>query len=325
VNILVTGATGFIGSHLVKKLLDTGHNVRCAVRNNSNISTLPGNKQIEVVNVDLQVPQKDIFDSVQVVIHLAAQLGEYGIEPDHLIQTNYELTKQLLLQAERSNVEQFIFCSTPGVLGFGHRLAPEETIYNPRNLYEKTKADAEQFIISHCADSNIKYTIIRPDFVYGPGDIRRIKLYKAIRDKNFILTTNGQSYIHPTYIDDVIQGFLLCAGNPKSYNEVFNIAAAEDVHSSEFLRVIASEVGRKLIHLNIGYKPSIIISKMVDMTYNKLFHIEGFVSPNKTDFLAIDHSSSIDRAKQILGYSPEFDINRGIHSTIEWCKYNNHL
>jgi UDP-glucose 4-epimerase len=325
-NIFLTGATGFLGGHILKALLQEGHHIICAVRSQENIKTL---QEISPHLTFAQIrEEEELIRSLErctVVVHLAGQLGRYAVSYDSFFSTNCELTEKLLLLSEKCGIRHFIFCSTPGVYGFGKRLCGEETPYAPRNDYEKTKVIAEQKIIGHCHNASIQYTILRPDFVYGPGDMRRIKMYRAIKNKKFVLTTNGKSYLHPTYIEDVKQAFLLCLENPDALNQIFNIAAANDMTAKEYLSVIAKYTNSKLIHINIGYIFSVIGASLIDQITQNCFNHEGFVSKNKIDFLSVDHSSNIEKAKKMLDYRPQYDFERGICETIRWCQKNNLL
>lgn len=320
--ILVTGATGFIGQWLISELIKHGqHQIVALIRKESDIATLKNKKGLSVVEVDYEHSNlSNEFDNVDVCIHLIGQMGKFGVPEEIFTDVNVNLTHSILKICEEKGVKQFIFCSTPGVQGFGYRMAVEKQPYAPRNAYEKTKVMAEQAVIDFCKNSNIKYTIIRPDFVYGPGDIRRVKMYKNIRDKKFILTTSGKSYLHPTYITDVTQGFIKSIGNEKAYNEIFNISAKEDVTSRQYLRTIAECVGGKLIHINVGYGISIAAASLIEGIYKLFFHKEAFVTKNKIDFLALDHSTSNDKAQKLIGFVPQVDIAEGMKRTIEWCK-----
>ena len=325
-NILITGSTGFIGQHLAIFLSKTEHKVVCAIRESSRTKTLDKlvNTVLKVVDFKDKRKLYEICQGVDIIIHLAGQLGIYGIPYSEYYDVNCKLTKELAETAAEAGIKQFIYCSTPGVLGFGKRLAIETAAYAPRNDYEKTKMIAEQIVKDVCGNNpNMKYTIIRPDFVYGPGDIRRVKMYKGIMKKRFILTTSGNSYLHPTYIDDVVKGFIMCLGNENAYNETFNIAAKQDITSGEYLGIIASCTKQKLIKLNIGIILSHFLADIIDFLYRKLLNKEGFVSKNKIDFLAVDHSSSIKKATEKLGYKPQYSCKEGIELTIKWCHENN--
>jgi Nucleoside-diphosphate-sugar epimerases len=321
--VLITGATGFIGSHLAREIYKVGqYDIVCLIRKTSDTNVIKDLAGIQFAQGDLLDEKLDnrILDHVDIIFHLAGQIGKYGIEYDDYYQLNCRATENLLALAEQEGVKQFIYCSTPGVLGFGKRLADENELYEPRNAYEKTKAQAEQIIKDFCINSKIKFTIIRPDFVYGPGDYRRIKMYENIKNKRFILTTSGKSYLHPTYIDDVIQGFMKCIGNEKAFNEIFNIAAKEDITSKEYIQTIANVYGERMIQVNVGYGFSVFIANLIDNLTRRLKNKEGFVSKNKIDFLAIDHSSHIGKAERLLGYVPEYTFAQGILKTIDWVK-----
>lgn len=144
-------------------------------------------------------------------------------------------------------------------------------------------------------------------------------------EKAVCFNYSGKSYLHPTYVDDVVNGFLCCIGNENSYDEIFNIAADQDVTSKYYLQCIAEATGSKLIHINISYMLSVIAASIIDSLWQLFKHKEGFVSKNKIDFLSIDHSSSVEKAKKMIGYIPQYDCQRGIKETIKWCKENNLL
>lgn len=325
--IAITGGTGFLGKCIIQKLLQYDAEIYCFVREGSNVVKLPNSEKIKIVTVDFSNTNslKEHLRDISVVIHLIGQLGKYGIDYQTFYETNVIITKNMIQACSKSLVEQFIFCSTPGVQGFGRRLANENDAYNPRNDYEKTKMLAEQFIIRYCTDKELNYTILRPDFVYGPGDYRRVQMYKNIRDRKFVLTTNGLSYLHPTYIDDIADGFLKSIGNIDAYKEIFNLSALEDVTVLVYLNSIAKATESRLIKFNIGYKASIILASIIEIISKKFFNKEGFVSKNKIDFLALDHSTSNQKARDILGYHPIYPINEGMEKTIEWCKHSNLL
>ncbi|MCM1175363.1 MAG: NAD(P)-dependent oxidoreductase [Blautia sp.] len=320
-NIIVTGANGFIGTNLINELLnEKEYQITALVREKSKRNDLKEEERLSVIEVNYMEEETGRrFHNQDICIHLIGQMGKYGVKEEEFREINVNLTMRILRWCEQEGVKQFIFCSTPGVQGFGHRLAVEEERYAPRNFYEKTKAQAEKEIISFCQKADIKYTIIRPDFVYGPGDRRRIKMYKNIKEKKFILTTSGKAYLHPTYILDVTQGFMKSLGNVYAYNQIFNISAKEDVTSQKYLTIIADCVNSRLIHINIGYKISVFLASIAERVFEKLLKKESFVSKNKIDFLALDHSTSNKKAEKLIGFAPEYDIKKGMEQTISWC------
>lgn len=321
-NIIITGANGFIGEWLIKDLLrqEKRHQITALIRKGSNFKAFQEYAGVVVKEVDYQQSiTEEVFQGQHVCIHLIGQMGAYGVSKVQYEYVNVGLTMKVLKWCERGGVKQFVFCSTPGVQGFGHKLAVETEKYAPRNSYEKTKMMAEEAIMLFCQKADIKYTIIRPDFVYGPGDMRRVKMYRNIKNRKFVLPTKGDSYLHPTYILDVTQGFRRVIGNVNAYNEIFNISAETDITSLQYLRTIADCVQSKLIHINIGYNLSVCLAGMVQWMCTVFLKREAFVSKNKIDFLALNHSSSNKKAKELIDYKPQFDIKDGMDRTIKWC------
>lgn len=322
-NILVTGATGFIGKNLVERLLEEKHNIICVSR--KKIGNGFFSQEVENIVLDLQEIEKigERMQGIDVVIHMAAQLGHYGIPYDYYYNVNYLATAKLAKLSVKYNVKQFILCSAPFVVGLGGRNTKEDEPYMPTNEYSETKMLAELGVINIC-DGRIPYTILRPSYVYGKEDVRRVVLYRNIKKKRFVLTTSGRAYIQPTYVSDIVDGFIISILNEKAYNEIFNLGGNECT-SKEYLECIAQNVGSKLIQINIGYHLSVFMANIIDGFCKKVFGKAGFVNKGRIDFFAKDHSCNIEKAKRVLGYQPKIDLDKGINLTIQWAKENGYL
>lgn len=319
--IAVTGITGFIGKNLIQTLANSENQYICLIRNTSDITGLEQADNITFRETDFWSSELvSELRGIDAVIHMIGRMGGYGIPVDSFKDINLRLTENMVNACILAQVKQFIYLSTPGVQGFGKRLCREEEPYAPRNAYEQTKADAEKMIIKKLTESDVKYTILRPDFVYGPEDIRRIKMYKNICSKKFVLTTSGKSYLHPTYVMDVVQGIMRTVGNPRAYNEIFNISAENDITVNDYLDTIASYFNTSLIHINIGYKASVFLAGAVEKFCNMVLKREGFVTKNKIDFLALDHSTSCNKAEEMLYYRAEYTFKEGFAETMRWYR-----
>lgn len=318
--VFVTGATGFIGKHLVRKLCDKKIEVTALIRKNSNISGIANLNNLSFVQGDIENKTILIPKKCNAVIHLAAQLGQYGVPKSRFFAVNVEATKNLIISASDAKIKQFIFISTPGVTGIGNRKVQETAPYNPRGIYEETKAIGEQETIRLCAEHKIPYTIIRPDFVYGEEDYRRISLYKRINNRSFLLPGKGTSFLHPTYVGDIINGIILTLNNPNAYNNIFNIAAEYDITSKEYLDTIALCFGKKIRTLPIPLKLLYAMAGIVELVSDQILHKDPFVTKSKIAFLNLDHSSDITKAKNILGYHPAYNFKEGIIRTVYWLK-----
>lgn len=319
--IIVTGITGFIGKNFSKAIADNENQYICLIRKTSHTDNLTKANNIEYIVTDFSAGNlTEIFTDAAAVIHMAGQMGAYGITEERFRKGNCELTRNVMQACDAADVKQLIYVSTPGVTGFGKRLSTEEDSYAPRGMYEQTKAQAEQLIIKGLKNTNVKYTILRPDFVYGPEDTRRIRMYKNIRDRKFVLTTSGTSHLCPTYIADVVQGINKSVGNPAAYDEIFNISSEKDMTVNEYIGTIASYFGVRVIHLNIGYRLSILLASIVEKFCNGVLKKDGFVSKSKIDFLAIDHSTSCEKAKELVGYKPKYNFVKGFSETMEWYR-----
>jgi len=319
--VLITGGTGFMGENLVKRLLDNGYSCRCLVRKTSNIKSL---KKLDLEIICGDIIDKDslikALDRINIVYHLAGKVGEWGILDSEFHRINIDGTENILRASLNAEIDHFIFCSTPGVLGLsGSSKAAESLPYNPCHIYEKTKCEAEKLTLRYYRDKGLPVTVIRPDFVYGPGDLRRVKLYRAIKNNKFFIVGNGNSFLHPTYIDDVTYGFELVMNNSKAFGEVYNIAGIGPITVNEYIRTIAQVLNARIPMFKV---PKVLARGAAFFLegVSKIFREEPFISNSKINFLTISHGSDISKATNQLGYYPETDFRNGIEKTINWCK-----
>jgi len=320
--VLVTGGTGFVGRHLVRALVGEGATVRILARETSDVKELE-KLNVEIVHGDIanenSLPR--IADDTDVVYHLAAQVGEWGIPESQFEAVNVQGTRNLLEESVRAGVKHFVFCSTPGVLGKGYAQAPETLPYNPPYVYERTKCDAEKTVLEFHQGQHLPTTIIRPDFVYGPDDLRRLPLYRAIRDKRFYIIGNGRSLLHPTYVDDVIQGFHLVAEDTVNYGEIYNIAGPHLVTVQEFVETIARVLKVPLPRLKIPKFLALAAARVCE-SLSGISRKEPFISRSKIEFLTNSHGSDVSKAQTQLGYQARFQLEEGMRRTIDWYQKN---
>ncbi len=320
--ILVTGGTGFVGRHLVRSLLEKGTLVRMLVRKTSSIKEF-ANIGVELVHGD--ITERDslhgIAKDIDVVYHLAAQIGKWGIHEAQFSAINVQGTRNLLEESLYAGIKQFIFSSTPGVQGKGHPQAQESLPYNPPYIYERTKCEAEKLVLEYHKHQNLPVTIIRPDFVYGPGDLRRLPLYRAIRNKRFLIVGNGKSFLHPTYIDDVILGFHLVTDNPVAFGEIYNISGPRLVTVEDYVETIAQSLNVPPPRFKIP-KPLAGAAAWACEALSKTNGKEPFITRSKIEFLTNSHGSDISKAQSQLSYYPEFEFEDGVRRAINW--YHEH-
>ena len=320
---LVTGATGFLGRHLVHGLLQRGWQVRVLSR--STDCSAGKASAVEIFQGDLARPLslQGLVRDIDVVFHLAAQLGDWGVPAETYAAVNVAGTRLLLELSRAEMVRRFVFVSTPGVQGKGHRQATEAMAYNPPYHYEKTKCAAEKIVLHFDQKDDLPTTIIRPDFVYGPGDFRRIPLYRAIKKGRFIPVGNGRSVLHPTYVVDAINGILLAAIHPQGRREIFNIAGPQLVSVAQYLRILADGMGKKLPPVHIP-KTTAWLAAILCEGLALITKRPPFISRSKVDFLTRDHGSDISKARQRLNYQPRYGFTEGFGLTLAWLN-SHHL
>ena len=327
-NVAVTGANGFIGLNLLKNLCSLDISIYALVRKGRTdviTGSVDENFKIHIAEVNYEDKEsyERIFSICDIVIHLIGQMGEYAMADERFESVNIGLTNQILDSCIKCGVKQIIYCSTPGVLGINYKSANEHYQARPKDMYQQTKAKAEEIIIKGCAGTEMSYTIVRPDFVYGPGDYRRIKLYRNIKKRKFVLTTSGEAKLSPTYIDDVAKGIILTLSNESAYNEIFHISG-DEVTSRDYLGTIAKETGVGLLHIDIGYRLSVWIIMLIE-NLCRICRIHPLATRSQIDFLSLNHSTSYEKAHRLLGYKPSVDLKEGIHRTIEWCRENDYV
>jgi len=237
---------------------------------------------------------------------------------------NVQGTANLLEEALAEGVKQVIFASTPGVQGKGYASAKEDFPYNPPYDYERTKCQAEELCRRIGKENGLPVTIIRPDFVYGPGDTRRLAFYRAIKRKRFLVVGNGQAILHPTYIDDAVKGFLLVVENPVAMGQTFNIGGPNQVSVMTYVETICRCLDVSMPRLRIP-KGVAMGAAIICEAYFRKSGREPFLSKSKIEFLTQDHGSNITKARSLLGYVPKVTLSEGIKMTVDWYRRNNLL
>jgi len=324
---LVIGGTGFIGSHIVKYLIANGIEVRVLIRRESNIGHL-ADKRIEfkygnISDIDsLREHTKD----VDLVYSAFGILGQWAMPEQKYWEINTKGVENLLESCLNRQVKQFIHISSAGVLGPlpDGVLADESFPYNPSNVYEKTKCEAEKTILDYGEKQGLPFTIIRPEFVYGPEDTHVFGLFKAIKAKRFLLLGNGNSLLHPTYIDDLIQGIHLCTNNENAKGKIFLITGDKPITVKKLANTIAEELNVNLPKIQLPLIFANATAKILE-SGARVANFEPLLTTSRVKFFTENRAFSYQKARDELGYVPKVDFREGARRTIRWYKDNRYL
>ena len=321
--ILVTGATGFTGSNLVKKLLVSGYEVRALARDAGKAASVLGtDKRLEIAYGNLK-DRDFIFNAVkgvQRIFHIAALYREAKYPDSEYWKVNVDATQDLLEAALAHRVSKFVHCSTIGVLGdIQTPPADESTPYSPGDIYQTTKMEGEKTVLRYGVEKGLDVTVIRPCAIYGPGDMRFYKVFKGIKKKRFVIVGSGDIFYHPVYIDNLVQGFMLAAEKENTAGEIFTIGDESYYSLNDFLRVIADELKSPYPRIKLPVKPVQILSSLIEKAFIAMKK-EPPIYRRRVDFFTKSRSFKIDKAKELLGYVPEVDFPTGVHYTAQWYR-----
>lgn len=316
--ILVTGGQGFLGSHIVTKLLDEGKKVRVLARpSKESNSDLAKGVEIEYGDIRDSKAVEDAVNGVDIIIHVVSNFRKGGSDKKEAYDINVGGTLNVLAAAQKYNVKQIIHCSTIGVHGTVLEIpATETTAFNPTDLYQETKLIAEKKVWDFYKKTGLPVTVIRPISLFGPGDKRMLKLFSMIQKERFFIVGDGNVYFHPAYIDDVVQGFILCLNNEKAFGEVFIIGGDEYTTLNRLCELIAQELGVKPPRMRVPLKPVLALATLIE-TICEPFNISPPLHRRRVSFFQNNRAFSIDKARKILDYEPHFSLDEIIRKTIQ--------
>ena len=310
---LVTGASGFIGDALVKRLIKEGYAVIGLIHESK--PKYP-EKKAEYVRGDIAdiESMKPFFKGVDFVFHCAAFVRDFGKE-DEFIKVNLEGTKNLVKLSEEFKIKRFIFLS--------HIRYEKAKKYS---YYSETKALAEEYLLEKYAQDGFPVVVIRPGNVYGPGStLWVLRVLNSIREKRITLVDNGEGIFLHTYIDNLSDAILNAIKEPKALGKTIDITDGDNsITWRRYFSDLAKIAGEPEIKRNLSKRTAFTISKLM-MFLNKVVKIKPWVTPMAVQILTNQHKVSIDEAKEILAYNPKVNYQEGMKQIEKWLKNESYI
>ena len=321
--VLVTGASGYTGTVLVKKLVAQGARVRAIARASSNLSAFEG-LPIEWIRGDVFDPAtvNEAVKDLEYIIHVAAAYREAKITDETYFKVHVESTK-LLAQATlgKPGFKRFVHVSTVGVHGhIDEPPANEEYRFSPGDVYQRTKADAEVWIREFARSNNFPISVVRPAAIYGPGDKRLLKVFKMAAKPIFPLFGKGQGLYHLIHVEDLTDIFILAAIHPAAAGEVFIAGNQAPSKLQDIAQTIANEIGNtKMKFVRFPAWPLFLAADICEALCKPL-GIEPPIYRRRVAFFTKDRAFNTDKLKRLLGFSNRVSVDEGLRSTARWYR-----
>jgi len=319
--VLVTGAAGFTGGYLCRRLLEKGDEVRGLVFPTLGPSGLE-EAGVHVIAGDLREKESLIpaVKDVDLVYHIAAVYREQDIPRKLFWDVNVGGTKNLLEVCLDVGIERFVHCSTVGVQGdIKNPPATEEAPYNPGDYYQESKMEGELLALNFFSTRGLPGVVFRPVGIYGPGDIRFLKLFRYIDQGKFRMFGSGEVLYHLTYIDDLIEGILLVGETAGIEGEIFTLAGERYTTLNELVRIIAEVLGVSPSKRHYPVWPLWTAGALCEFLCRP-FRINPPIYRRRVDFFIKDRAFDISKAKRMLGYSPRVGLRSGLERTAVWYR-----
>jgi nucleoside-diphosphate-sugar epimerase len=319
--VLVTGGTGFLGSRLVCRLLSDGARVRVLTRSPVTAKPLADQgAQIVAGDVTDRSAVRAAVDGVELVYHLAGRLLVPGVPATEYQRTHVEGTRLLLACCQNgSTPRRFVHCSTTGVLGVtGDRPADENAPIRPTNVYEATKAEAEQAVHQACR-GGFPAVIARPGLVYGPGDHHLLPLFRAVLHHRFRPIGRRKVWLHPIYIDDMIEALMRCGQRAEAVRECFHFAGREPAALADIANAIARAGGTRLPRGYIPVPAAQAVAVLGDQLPSGL-RSSAPLTRSRLNFLTHSRVYDVSKARRLLGFAAATDLPSGAARTMSWYR-----
>lgn len=318
--VLVTGATGFTGTVLTRKLVEAGLRVSAVARASSDLTPLQG--------LDITWFRGDVFDEgvmreavagQEYVFHVAAAFREAkSLEQDYW-NVHVKSTRIICEEALKNpDFKRYIHVSTVGVHGhIGNPPAAEGYPFSPGDGYQATKLQAEEWLKDFAPGRNLPYVIIRPAAIYGPGDRRLVKLFRMALKPFFPLLGKGKCMYHLVHVDDLTNTFIIAATHPKALGETFISGAEEPIAIADIAKVVAEHFGRKTRVVRLPIGPFFLAADICEAVC-KPFGIEPPIYRRRVAFYSKDRHFDVSKMRTILGYEPRHGNKEGLIETADW-------
>lgn len=318
--ILVTGSSGFIGTFLVKELMQKDH---------------------QVVGLDICVPKEKTLDyefilgdilkmpdimraakGADAIINLAAKHHDFGVSDEEFFAVNVDGTKNLLDCADRLGIKKFIFYSTAAVYGICRNSASEDTPLNPVNVYGMSKMGAEEAIHSWVKKGGARQAvIIRPVVVFGPNNYANMhKLIESIYKKRFFFVGKGDNIKSIAYVENLVDATLFLMDKSEDKEVIYNYSDYPQLTMEETVRTIADSLGRRIPKVKIPLKFAVFSVGIFDIL-GKLTGINFPITAYRIKKLNTATCFASDKIRA-LGYKQKVDPRDGIKRMVEWYMSN---
>ena len=308
--VLVTGAGGFIGSHLAEYLVSLGHSVRAFVRYNSSSSsgwldTSPLAGEMEIIRGDIRDfdSVKSAVSDTEAVFHLAALIGiPYSyVSPLAYIRTNMEGSYNILQAARECDVRRVVHTSTSEIYGTAQRVPIDETHpVNPQSPYAASKSAADQLALSYYRSFALPVTVVRPFNTYGPRQSARAIIPTIASQLAFGQKVLRLGNLTPTrdlnFVEDTVRGFVQVGLCDAAVGEVCNLANGKEISVGDLVFAIASGMG---------------VSPTIEQEGQRL-------RPEKSEVERLCGDAS--KAKRLCGWEPQVRLSEGLDRTIQWVR-----
>jgi len=318
--VLVTGGTGFTGSHLVRRLLARGDEVRV-------LDNQAGLFHDELKAQGAQITLGSVLDrdlclsltqGCEVVHHLAAAFRQVNRSQKEYWQVNVEGTRNICQAALESGVRRLVYCSTQGVHGnVANPPGDEDTPIEPEDYYQYTKHQGELAANEFLA-KGLEVVTLRPMAIFGPGDPARfLMIYRRVKKGRFVMAGPGRALYHPLYIDNLVDAFELAETAKGILGRAYLIGDAEFLTIKDLVLRIAKALDTQVKIIHIPFFPVYALSALCELIFKPL-PLEPPLFRRRADWFRQNRAFKIDRARHDLGYEPKISVDEGLRLTGRW-------
>jgi nucleoside-diphosphate-sugar epimerase len=229
-------------------------------------------------------------------------------------------TSNLLEAARAGGARRLVHCSTGGVHGhIAHPPANEDAPFNPGDIYQDTKLEAEQLARRFGEETGFDVVVARPIGIYGRGDTRFLTKFRGLARGNFPMLGSGKAFYHLTFIDDLVEGFILCGTVPAAAGRTYILAGPRYTTLEALVALVAKELGVKPPRVHWPVWPFWTAACSASWYACRSASSRRFYR-RRVDFYTKSRAFDTTHARTELGYAPKVDLEEGIHRTAEWYR-----